>query len=112
MKKFKKVFAVLLLMLLVTAPVVTAATQPVTVEAAAKKKTKLKKVKGKYYAYENGKKVSTNGVPLKWERKNTDSTLTKKAELIRQTKLLWARPVFLSKKSRVNIMDLTIRDIW
>ena len=88
MKKFKKVFAVLLLMLLVTAPVVTAATQPVTVEAAAKKKTKLKKVKGKY------------------------STLTKKAELIRQTKLLWARPVFLSKKSRVNIMDLTIRDIW
>ena len=28
MKKFKKVFAVLLLMLLVTAPVVTAATQP------------------------------------------------------------------------------------
>ena len=57
MKKFKKVFAVLLLMLLVTAPVVTAATQPVTVEAAAKKKTKLKKVKGKYYAYENvGKK--------------------------------------------------------
>ncbi len=45
MKKFKKVFAVLLLMLLVTAPVVTAATQPVTVEAAAKKKTKLKKVK-------------------------------------------------------------------
>ena len=32
MKKFKKVFAVLLLMLLIAAPVVTAATQPVTVE--------------------------------------------------------------------------------
>ena len=36
MKKFKKVFAVLLLMLLIAAPVVTAATQPVTVEAAAR----------------------------------------------------------------------------
>ena len=71
MKKFKKVFAVLLLMLLVTAPVVTAATQPVTVEAAAKKKTKLKKVKGKYYAYENGKKVCNKWRTIKVGKKKS-----------------------------------------
>ena len=57
------------------------------------------------------RKSATNGVPLKWERKNTDSTLTKKAELIRQTKLRWARQAFLSKKSRVNMIKFCIEKI-
>ena len=64
MKKFKKVFAVLLLMLLIAAPVVTAATQPVTVEAAARTKTKLKKVKGKkkyrFYFDKKGRAYQAN----------------------------------------------------
>ena len=65
MKKFKKVMAMLLLMLLVAAPVVSAATQPVTVEAATK--TVLK---NKYYAYEKGKKVRNQWRTIKVKGKN------------------------------------------
>lgn len=66
MKKFKKVFAVLLLMLLVTAPVVTAATQPVTVEAAAQEKNQTEKSqKASITLTKTERKSATNGVPLK-----------------------------------------------
>ena len=99
MKKFKKVFAVLLLMLLVTAPVVTAATQPVTVEAAAKKKTKLKKVKGKYYAYENGKKVCNKWRTIKVGKKKYRFYFDKKGRAYQaDRKLLWATTGVVVKK--------------
>ena len=112
MKKFKKVFAVLLLMLLIAAPVVTAATQPVTVEAAARTKTKLKKVKGKYYAYENGKKVCNKWRTIKVGKKKYRFYFDKKGRAYQANKAAMGKTGVLVKKSRVNIMDLTIRDIW
>lgn len=98
MKKFKKVFAVLLLMLLVTAPVVTAATQPVTVEAAAKKKTKLKKVKGKYYAYENGKKVCNKWRTIKVGKKKYRFYFDKKGRAYQANKAAMGKTGVLVKK--------------
>ncbi len=65
MKKFKKIMAMLLFMLFVATPVVAAATQPVTVQAAAK--TVLK---NKYYAYENGKKVRNQWRTIKIKGKS------------------------------------------
>ena len=98
MKKFKKVFAVLLLMLLVTAPVVTAATQPVTVEAAAKKKTKLKKVKGKYYAYEKGKKVCNKWRTIKVGKKKYRFYFDKKGRAYKANKAAMGKTGVLVKK--------------
>ena len=98
MKKFKKVFAVLLLMLLVTAPVVTAATQPVTVEAAAKKKTKLKKVKGKYYAYENGKKVCNKWRTIKVGKKKYRFYFDKKGRAYQANKAAMGKTGVFVKK--------------
>ena len=69
MKKFKKVFAVLLLMLLVTAPVVTAATQPVDGRGSSQEKNQTEKSQSKYYAYENGKKVCNKWRTIKVEKK-------------------------------------------
>lgn len=54
MKKTRKILAVALFLLLMLTPVVSVS-QPVTVQAAAK--TTLKKSGGRYYAYENGKKL-------------------------------------------------------
>ena len=98
MKKFKKVFAVLLLMLLIAAPVVTAATQPVTVEAAARTKTKLKKVKGKYYAYENGKKVCNKWRTIKVGKKKYRFYFDKKGRAYQANKAAMGKTGVLVKK--------------
>lgn len=62
MKKLKKFFAVVLCLLFVAAPAASVAV-PVTTQAAVK--TQLKKVKGNYYAYENGKKVCSKWRTIK-----------------------------------------------
>lgn len=57
MKKIRKILAAVLVLMLMLTPVVSVS-QPVTVQAAAKTtKTTLKKSGGRYYAYENGKKL-------------------------------------------------------
>ena len=100
MKKFKKVFAVLLLMLLIAAPVVTAATQPVTVEAAARTKTKLKKVKGKYYAYENGKKVCNKWRTIKVGKKKYRFYFDKKGRAYQANKAAMGKTARIMLKIR------------
>lgn len=55
MRKWKKLLVIILCLMMVQSPAVSL-TQPQTVEAAAVKKG-LKKEKGKYYFYENGKRV-------------------------------------------------------
>ena len=54
MKKIRKILTVALVLFLMLTPVASAS-QPVAVQAATK--TTLKKAGGKYYAYENGKKL-------------------------------------------------------
>ena len=54
MKKIRKILAAVLVLMLMLTPVVSVS-QPVAVQAAAK--TTLKKSGGRYYAYENGKKL-------------------------------------------------------
>ena len=57
MKKIRKILVAVLVLMLMLTPVVSVS-QPVTVQAAAKTtKTTLKKSGGRYYAYENGKKL-------------------------------------------------------
>nr|WP_294660152.1 hypothetical protein [uncultured Blautia sp.] len=67
MKKAKKILALVLFLLLMLTPVVSVS-QPVTVQAATK--TTLKKVNGRYYAYENGKKVCNSWRTIKVGQKN------------------------------------------
>lgn len=67
MKKAKKFLALALFLLLMLTPVVSAS-QPVTVQAATK--TTLKKVNGRYYAYENGKKVCNSWRTIKVGQKS------------------------------------------
>lgn len=96
MKRLKKVMAMLLLMLLVAAPVVSAATQPVTVEAATK--TKLKKVKGKYYAYEKGKKVCNKWRTIKVGKKKYRFYFDKKGRAYQADKYAMGKTGVIVKK--------------
>ena len=89
-------------MLLVKAPVVTAAPQPVTVESAAKKKTKLKKVKGKYYAYENGKKVCNKWRTIKVGKKKYRFYFDKKGRAYQANKAAMGKNGVLVKKIKGN----------
>lgn len=96
MKRFKKVMVMLLLMLLVAAPVASVATQPVTVQAATK--TKLKKVKGKYYAYENGKKVCDKWRTIKVGKKKYRFYFDKKGRAYQADKYALGKTGVIVKK--------------
>lgn len=57
MKRLKKFLAIMICIIFAAAPFISVS-EPVSVQAAvATQKTQLKKIKGNYYAYENGKKL-------------------------------------------------------
>nr|WP_296081809.1 hypothetical protein [uncultured Blautia sp.] len=66
MKKIRKILAAVLVLMLMLTPVVSVS-QPVAVQAAAK--TTLKKSGGRYYAYENGRKLRNTWRTIKSGKK-------------------------------------------
>lgn len=87
--------------------------EPVSVQAAvATQKTQLKKIKGNYYAYENGKKLCNKWRTVKLEKAVT-AIISERLELhIKQAYPAVENMEPLSEKSAIIIMDLIILDIW
>lgn len=107
MKKTRKILAVALFLLLMLTPVVSVS-QPVTVQAAAK--TTLKKSGGRYYAYENGKKLCNAWRTIKSGKVSYTYYFGANGAAYQADKEMMGKYSVIVKRSRVSIMALIIWD--